>query len=208
MKRPKHLRPYVGSLNPKDAAIGMQIARLNALSLLEAAEELFNFKKYALTTVLSILAIEEAAKVAIIFSILLSDDSREIEKMWKKYRTHTAKGSIYPYAISWVIYTHHPKGRNKKLQEMVTNRTPRPETMEFIKQLMLYSDCFTDKVWTLPKDQANRKKAKFMLGDARAMILQLRDYLPEELTIWKQHLYGVNRMLPQERKSAFNALHR
>lgn len=208
MGRPQRLRHYIGPLDPEDAATGIQAARLNALSLLEAAEELLASKKYALATMLSILAIEEATKVPIIFSILLSSDSRETKKLWKKYRTHTAKGSIYPHALSWVVYTHHPRGKDKKLQELVADTTPEPETMEFVKQLMLYSDCFTDKAWTLPVDQASRDKAKFMLDDARAIILQLRDYSPEELAVWKRHLYELDSISTQEKKNAFSALHK
>lgn len=208
MTKPERLRQYAGPLNPEDAATGIQVARLNALSLLEAADKLFASKKHALTIVLSILAIEEATKVPIIFSILLSDNSREIKNLWKQYRTHTAKGSIYPHLISQVVYTHYPRGKDKKLQELVADTTPKPEIMEFVKQLMLYSDCFTHKAWTLPLDQASRDKAKFMLDDARAIILQLRDYSPEELVIWKQHLYGLNSMSLQTKKNAFNALHK
>jgi len=64
-------KPFNGPLTPVSAANAIRSARLNARDLVETAELLFTLKRFPHAMAMSILAIEEAAKVGQLLMIFL-----------------------------------------------------------------------------------------------------------------------------------------
>ena len=185
-QRPK---PYSGRLNPDEAASAIQAARLNAIDLLDTAGILYTLKRFPHAMALSILAIEEAAKVAMVFQMFLKAGT-QLAPQWKSYRAHRAKTAWLNPAIEARIRTTFPETPAGTARD-IGKRGPTPDQLELDKQLAFYSDCldFGGKcVCHLPRLRDWRGSAWERLCEAEAMVLPLRDYSPDELGIWLKHI--------------------
>ncbi|MDX3913862.1 MAG: AbiV family abortive infection protein [Pseudosphingobacterium sp.] len=158
----------------------------NAKSLYEDAKLLYDNEKYARAISLAILSIEESGKLSIIRSILLEDDSKEISKLWKSYRRHQDKNSM------WIVPELIFKGATKldDLRKVVDKNSDHFQILDDLKQLCFYSDVFTKGKLSVPKNVANKKVAQSILDIAK---INITDVSPteESLEIWVKHLKPV-----------------
>jgi AbiV family abortive infection protein len=181
--------PYTGDLTPVDAANAIRAARLNALDLLDTAEILHTHKRFAHSVAFSTLAIEEAAKIAILIMIFLGL-VEDRSKLWKSYRSHRAKTNWLNPAIESRVratFPQIPREAAKKIGE----RGPSPDQLETSKQRAVYSDCLSASgrfVCHLPNLVEWRNQAWERLCEAQAVTLSLRDYPPKELEVWSKHV--------------------
>lgn len=185
-------KAYLGRLTPKDAANAIRAARLNALDLLDTAEILFTLKRFPHSVAFSILAIEEAAKTALLIMIFLELGGNH-SKLWKGYRSHRAKTTWLSPAIESRVRAEFPK-IPRDAAKKIGNLGPTPDELETSKQRALYSDCLDisgEFVAHLPNLAEWRKEAWERLCEARAVALALRDYSPEELKVWLKHVVQV-----------------
>ncbi len=181
-------KPYVGTLNADQAATAMQAARLNAVELMDTADLLFTSKRFSHSAAFSILAIEEAGKVAILQAILL-EVGGERSQLWRAYRQHRAKTETLNLGIYARVRATFPDIPLEKAQEIAA-RGPTPNELELSKQRAVYSDCGEESgIFTchLPKNVDWRQEAWDRLCEARSIILGLRDRSPEELAVWIKH---------------------
>jgi AbiV family abortive infection protein len=182
-------KPYSGRLNAEEAASAIQAARLNAIDLLDTAGMLYTLKRFPHAMALSILAIEEATKVAIVFHMFLNSGN-QLAPQWKRYRAHRAKTAWLNPAIESRIratFPEMPAGTAKDIGK----RGPTSEQLELDKQLAFYSDCLDlggKFVCHLPRLRDWRRPAWERLCEAEAIVLPLRDYSPDELGIWLKHI--------------------
>jgi AbiV family abortive infection protein len=188
-EEPEDPKPYNGGLKPVDAANAIRSARLNTLELLDTAELMFTHKRFSHSVALSILAIEEAAKVGLIKMIFL-EIGGDRTKLWKQYRNHRAKTSWLNPAIQSRVHATFPQ-ISREAAKQVGASGPTPDQLEASKQRALYSDCLEvsgDFVSHLPVLAEWRRAAWERLCEAQAIIIALRDYSPEELKIWRDRI--------------------
>jgi len=177
---------FNNKLNIKLAVKAINAAILNAKSLYEDAEILFNNKKYARSISLSILSIEEAGKPSILRNIILETEDIEIKKLWKSYRKH------YDKNLMWILPDLYKNGARKleELKKVVDKNSDHSKTLDNLKQLCFYSDIFEKGICTLPDNIANEEIAKTILNIAKISINEVFD-TEESLEIWIKHLKPV-----------------
>jgi len=184
----QNVNRYAGTLTADDAAAAIQAARLNALDLADSAELLYTLKRFAHSVALGTLAIEEAGKVPLLFSIFLrmGDDHG---KIWKSYRLHPAKTASLNIGVEARVRAIFPEIDSSEARE-IGRAGPTPEELEVDKQRAVYSDCLNVDgkfVCHLPRNIDWREQAWERLCEVQALAHGLRDYTPEELEIWKRH---------------------
>lgn len=158
----------------------------NAKSLYVDAKLLYDNEKYARAISLAILSIEESGKPSIIRSILLEDDPKEIVKLWKSYRRHQDKNSM------WIIPELIFKGAKtlEDMRKVVDKDSTHFQLLDNLKQLCFYSDVFSKGKLTVPSSVANKDIALLILEIAK---INIKDILNTEKTleIWVKHLKPV-----------------
>jgi AbiV family abortive infection protein len=186
-REPAKPKQYTGGLTAVDAANAIRAARLNAIELYDSADVLFHLKRFNHSLALSILAIEEVAKVSIVMMVFLELGDRT--KLWKTYRSHRAKTSWLNSIIESRVRASFPKLGREAAKE-IGKRGPTPEFLEMSKQLALYSDTLEENgafVSHLPSLRDWRQGAWERLCEAQAIALAARDYSPQELDVWLKH---------------------
>jgi AbiV family abortive infection protein len=186
---PDSTKPCEGCLTPVDAANAIRSARLNARELLDSAELMFTLKRFPHCTALSILAIEEAAKVGVLLMIFL-EIGGDRARLWKSYRNHRAKTSWLNPAIESRVPASFPP-ISREAAKQIGTAGPTPDQLETSKQRALYSDCLEvsgDLVAHCPNLAEWRKDAWERMCEAQAVLSALRDYPPDELRIWREHI--------------------
>lgn len=181
------LEPFAGQLTLLAAASAIQAARLNALDLLETAQLLNERQRYAHSTALAVLALEEAGKVQIL--MLMVAGVGDLSEHWRAYRRHTSKTASMNFALELRASAHFPNLSAEELRRVRENG-PGPEDLDALKQLALYSDCFkADDAAAvhLPRNIDWRQWSEERLAEATALVKYLRDYPPEELELWAKH---------------------
>jgi AbiV family abortive infection protein len=158
----------------------------NAKSLYEDAKLLFENEKYPRAIALAILSIEESGKPSIIRNIILEEDAKEISHLWKSYRKHQDKNSM------WIVPELIINGAKtlENLRKVVDSKSDHPQTLDNLKQLCFYSDVFTKGKLSLPINVANKEIAFSILQIAKANIKGTLDN-KDSLEIWVKHLKPV-----------------
>jgi AbiV family abortive infection protein len=186
MRRPK---PYFSAVDTRQAAAAMQAARLNSIDLLDTADILHSLKRFPHSVFFSILAIEEAGKLAILQALLHGFEDQS--KLWKSYRSHRAKTESLNLGIFARIRATFP-AISLDEAHAIAARGPTPDDLEEEKQRAVYSDCLdiAGKGFTahLPQNAEWREAAWNRLCEARAIVLAPRDRSPEELDVWVKHV--------------------
>jgi AbiV family abortive infection protein len=152
---------------------------------------------------MSILAIEESSKLALLLMVFLVGGDERI-KLWRSYRTHRAKTAWLNPAIESRIRATFPQISREDASKLA-EAGPGPEELESTKQHAIYSDCFEQSgtfIAHCPSLAEWRQTAWERLCEAQAMVTGMRDFPPEELTIWKEHISRA----AQEGRSALSAL--
>jgi AbiV family abortive infection protein len=150
---------------------------------------MFSLKRFSHSVALSILAIEEAAKVGILLMIFL-EIGGDRAKLWKSFRSHRAKTSWLNPVVESRIRAVLPQ-ISREAAKRVGSAGPTPDQLETSKQRALYSDCLEISggfVSHLPDVVEWRTEAWERLCEAQAVALALRDYPPAELQVWREHI--------------------
>ena len=180
---------FNGILTPVDAANAIRSARITARDLLDTAELLFTLKRFQHSAAMSILAIEESSKLALLLMIFLGT-SDDWTKLWRSYRSHRAKTAWLNPAIESRIRATFPQISRDDAKKLAESG-PGPEQLESSKQRAIYSDCLEVSgkfVSHCPSLAEWRSIAWERLCEAQAMVTGMRDYPPEELRIWQEHI--------------------
>jgi AbiV family abortive infection protein len=181
-------KQYKNKLDAKSAAEGIQFAKENAKTLLNDAELLFENDRFERSVSLAILSIEESGKPSIIRSILLTDDGKELKKEWGNYRKHTAKN------LSWIFPELASKGaRNlEEFRPLFDSESDHGQVLDNLKQLSFYTDIFSSKKWSIPKDVIHKELAAMILLSAKVLSNQDEGIDCEEgLKLWIKHMKPV-----------------
>ena len=181
-------KQYKNSLDAKSAAEGIRLAKENAKALLDDAQLLFENGRFERSVSLAILSIEESGKPSILRSILLTVDGKELKKEWQNYRKHTAKN------LSWILPELVSKGaRNlEEFRPLFDSKSDHGEILDNLKQLSFYTDIFSSKKWSIPKDIIDKELANMILLSAKTLSNQDEGIDSERgLKLWIKHMKPV-----------------
>lgn len=181
-------KQYNNKSDAKSAAEGIRLAKVNAKRLLDDAELLFENGRIERSVSLAILSIEESGKPSIIRSILLTDDAKDLKKEWQNYRKHTAKN------LSWILPELVSKGaRNlEEFRPLFNSESDHGQVLDNLKQLSFYTDVFSSKKWSDPKDIIDKELAEMILLSAKILSSKDEGIDSEEgLKLWIKHIKPV-----------------
>jgi AbiV family abortive infection protein len=181
-------RRYNQRLTPKKAAEGIKTILKNARSLLSDAQLLFDNNKYERATVLAILAIEEFGKVPIIRSILLENDQKELNKEWKRFRSHYEKN----WGLAVSDYVTHNSNNIEDFRPIFENNDY-GKVFDQLKQLGIYTDLFKNGNWSSPDKVITIEIATSILTSAKSFAGKGEQAMTteQELELWIKHLKPV-----------------
>ncbi len=179
----KQLNSYRGQLNPVQITDGMNVARRNALRLLEDAEILLNSGRYPTALSLAILSIEESGKATILRGLAIAKDNVSLKNSWKEYRTHTAKNA------AWISPQLAADGANtlEDLSPIFNRNSPHPYMLDQLKQIGFYTDCLGEAHWSEPSDVIEEDLANLMVSIARIFTVN-REVKVKEIELWIKHM--------------------
>lgn len=180
---------YNQKLTPSSAAIGIKAAIENSKALLADAILLFDNKRYERAVALAILGIEEAGKPAILRSIILEEDLKNLKTEWQNYRRHTKKNTY------WIVPELISKGARHidEMRQTVDKESDHGQVLDNLKQLSFYSDVFSNCKWSIPSDVVNKELAESILSIAKVIIEKDSNIMTTEaqLILWVKHLKPV-----------------
>lgn len=202
--RGKH---YKNRLDAKSAAEGIRLAKENAKKLLDDAQLLFENGRFERSVSLAILSIEESGKPSIIRSILLIDDDKELKKEWQNYRKHTAKNLswIFPELVSKVAQNL------EEFRPLFDSKSDHGQILDNLKQLSFYTNVFSSKKWSIPKDIIDKELAEMLLFSAKTLSIEdegidseggLKLWIKHMKPIWKSEMIIMKRAMLECYKEA------
>ena len=149
---------------------------------------------------LSILSIEESGKVPVLRQMATADGEKEVRDIWKAYRSHIKKN------VLWIFGELVAKGGRTldELRGVVDPNSDHPDILDQLKQLSLYTDCFTKATWTSPQELDLTTLAAYLVKMAQ-ILAKARTIVPEEVQLWRQHLWPVRNAPLAEQKRAVEA---
>lgn len=188
---------YVGPLNEWQTAHAIAAVRANVSELVSAAEALAAAGIYSKSCALSILAVEESQKVSMLLSLLYADTPDEQREIWKEFRNHRKKHSNIGIDIASSAVVEGTIAPEAAALALKAKEGPDPDTLEELKQALIYSDCIMDAQglpqWSSPVDISEHAEAdaKRLLESAREAAAHLYPFSEEELSVWKRHMAPV-----------------
>jgi AbiV family abortive infection protein len=180
------LHPYWGKLPPEKIAEGMNIARRNATRLASDARTMFRTQHYETATALAILAIEESGKVSILRELALVADDREAKHIWRRLRSHTAKNAM------WIFPELVARGA-RRLDEFAAvfdSSSDHAETLDKVKQVSIYSDCYGKARWHEPTGTIAEDFAGHLVKMAE-VFARGPEITTREIELWIEHMGPV-----------------
>lgn len=181
----------------------MNAAANNARRLCEDAEILLSESRYPSALSLAALSIEESGKLAILRSIALARDSKELRDCWREYRSHTRKNRLWP------LLQMYTKGARKLcgFRPLVDEGAEHPHVLDSLKQLGFYSDCVDDRHWSQPCCAIDEDISKQIVQIAR-LLFPKREITSREIELWIECLKGVWKGSMEGMESALAEWHR
>lgn len=179
----RQLDSYRGQLSPEQITEGMNVARRNALRLLEDAKILLNSGRYPTALSLAILSIEESGKATILRGLAIAKGDASLKNSWKKYRTHTAKN------VAWILPQLAADGAKTldDLSPIYDRNSSHPYMLDQLKQVGFYTDCLGEAHWSEPSDVIEEDLANLMVSIARIFTVN-REVKVKEIELWIKHM--------------------
>jgi len=182
----KRLDQYKGKLDPGQIAEGMNAALENAKRLADAASLLLEHGDYPLAASLSALSIEESGKLAILRSLAVARDDKEVVECWREYRSHTKKNVMWPFLDLFA------KGarRLNDFTPLFDKEGEHPFLLDQVKQIGFYTDCLGKAHWSVPGAAIDEELAKILVNTA-SILAKRRTVTRAEIDLWVKHVGPV-----------------
>lgn len=196
------LKPYRGALTAAKIAEGMNAAQKNAQSLAEEARILFDSGKFARSTALAILSIEEKGKLAILRDLSTATTELEAKRAWKRYRSHRSKNT------HWITIELVQAGAKEMedFRPMIDENADHTKMLDNLKQVAFYTDCLGESHWSIPNDVIAESTAASILKTAE--VLSTGGMHSEVgIELWKKHIGPVRDKSLPEQKIALKSWH-
>lgn len=138
---------YEGRLTQEQVAEGVRLAQENAARLLNATRLLLHSGYPPIAMALSVLAIEEHGKIAILQDIGNTTNADEIKDLWFQYHNHISKTTAFTECFAKM------KGivGEQEISEFCENNSDVLPLVDLMKQVGLYTDCSHNCHWHDPK---------------------------------------------------------
>lgn len=177
---------YRGLLTFEQIADGMTRALQNAQRLVDDAQILFDQGRVPSAVALAILSIEESGKVPILRQMALAGDERECKRLWKSYRSHTDKN------VWWIIGELVRSGARTldDLFPIVDPSAEHPGMLDELKQLCIYTDCFSNVKWSSPDEVEIQQLVPYLLMIAR-LFARPEPVSADSIEAYFRHMYPV-----------------
>jgi AbiV family abortive infection protein len=182
----QRLNQYRGKLSPELIAEGINVARRNALRLVEDARILCQRERYPTAAALAVLSIEESGKVSILRSLALARDQKEAEKVWREYRSHKHKNTHWtlPQLVAGGARTL------EELRPLFEDSSDHPQVLDSLKQIGFYTDCLGKQHWSEPSEVIDASLAMSLVKTAE-LLAPGKPVSSEEIRLWIKHLAPV-----------------
>jgi len=180
------LKQYKGSLSAAQVARGINAAAENSRRLCEDAKLLFDNARYPSALALAILSIEESGKAAILRSLSLAKEGKELKDSWKRYRSHKDKNTHW-IAVDLML------GGAKSLEELSRIADPssdHPQILDQLKQVALYTDCLGSAHWSFPEEVVDQDISAGILRTAE-VFSKKQDCTEDHIFLWIEHMLPV-----------------
>src|SRR5712664_884488 len=180
------LPQYRSQLTSAQVAEGMNCALRNAARLAEDADILYQQGRIPSAVALSILSIEESGKVSLLRQMALATDQKEVQTIWKSYRSHTKKN------VLWIFGEMVRNGARNldQLRPLVDPTSDHPDVLDQMKQLCIYTDCFNNAKWSSPDEVDVAELAPYLVKMAQ-ILGRGRIVTDKEMQLWQKHLLPV-----------------
>ncbi len=179
--REKPLDRYFGILTADEIADGMNAAIQNSARLASDAKILLDAERFPTASSIAALAIEEAGKVTILRRMSVAKDEKEIKKIWREYRNHRDKNTM------WILPDLVARGAMhlNHLKDAVDRDGEHTEILDAVKQLGFYTDCYTKGHWSLPLEVVDKGLAKQLVLTAE-VLSQKKEITAREIELWRE----------------------
>jgi AbiV family abortive infection protein len=179
----KKLDAYVGKLNARQVADGINAAAKNAKRLLEDALTLYEKERYPSARSLAILSIEESGKISILRGLILEKEQKDVFEAWKSYRSHTKKNAM------WILLDPFKSGARKlsDFQMAVEPDSEHTFLLDQLKQVGFYSDCLGKAHWSIPDEVVQKETVDGILLVAK-VLSEKEEVTTREMELWVDHL--------------------
>lgn len=180
------LPQHRGQLTEEQIAEGMTRALKNAARLAEDAATLLASDRVPSAVALAILSIEESGKVSILRQMAIAVEDKEWQQLWKAYRSHTKKNLL------WIFGELVQKGARKldDLRPLFDPDSDHPDILDQMKQLCIYTDCFTKSKWSSPDEVDDGGLAPYLVKMAQ-ILGKSKAVSPDEIRLWRKNLLPV-----------------
>jgi AbiV family abortive infection protein len=189
------LKQYRGELSTSEIAAGIAAAHRNALRLAADARLLLDNGRYASATALAVLSIEESGKSPILRG-MSTMDAEDAKREWKDYRQHRSKNAM------WILPGLVASGKRRldELKEAVDRKGEHTWTLDYLKQVALYTDCLGNKHWSEPKEVVSEELAEHLVLVAECFSREeKRQVTVREMELW------VEQMVTHEKRTDFES---
>jgi AbiV family abortive infection protein len=194
------LPQYRSKLTPEQIAEGMTRTLKNAERLAKDAELLMKAASVPSAVALAILSIEESGKVSIFRQMAAAVEEKEWAELWKAYRTHTKKNTLW-------IFGDLVKNGARALDDLlpiVDADSDHPDVLDQLKQLSIYTDCFTNAKWSSPSEVDLNAIAPYLVKMAK-IFGKPKTVTVKEVQLWQKHLLPVKNAPMETQKAAVAA---
>lgn len=184
------LDQYRGTLTAEQIAAGINCANRNAMRLLEDAKLLLANGRFPSACSLAALSIEESGKASILRRIACAANENEARKLWREYRSHTAKN------VLWLLPQLVSRGARQlqNFADLFSEESDHPHVLDQVKQISFYTDCLGSAHWSEPSDVIDEKLAQTLVATA-ALMARDKEITAAEIDLWVKvvgpHLNGT-----------------
>jgi AbiV family abortive infection protein len=161
----------------------MNLAVRNAGRLLTDAGTLLASGSFATAASLAALSIEESGKVALLRTIALAKNQKEIKDAWKEYRSHKSKN------FAWLLPDLVRSGASTldELYPLVDPNSSHPTVLDQIKQSGFYTDLLPGNTWSYLSQMISEELARSLVDRAKSL-LSKRLHTAREVELWMEHV--------------------
>lgn len=200
----KKLNSYRGNLTAAQVAAGINAAADNARRLCEDANILLTAGRFPAAASLSIIAIEELGKMAILEALAVARSDSEIKERWNDYHTHTKKNAhrIFNKLVE--------KGAKKfdDLKAIFDKESDHPYRLDNTKQIAFYTDCLGEAKWSIPSKVIGEQLATNLVKFAKYKCeCNSQKVTEREIELWREHIGPVWRKGIEPMKQGFANLY-
>ena len=170
---------YNGELSAAQIATGMNAAFRNARRLADDAKLLLDAGRYPTAASIAVLSIEESGKNRVLRELACAPNKEAQRSAWKGYRLHRNKN------VAWILPNLVAKGARDldSLRPATDASAGHTALLDQIKQLGLYTDCYTDCLgdahWSEPEKfvDSNMSRPLVELADmfARSEVVTVKE---------------------------------